>query len=200
MMIDPHRLVLLDQQRQGGKGQRAQPGPFGPQPPVGEMPQRNHDPQQHQQRHRERRDPFGPRFAQQRLQDHDQRRQRGIHQPRPVHFHGRDGVDAVLRQVEPALPVHQGAHLDHPQRIVAIGIEGAARLAQHRQRQYHRQDRPGDEYRLQEAPRPCWRPCWRHCFRCGVGIAHRAPRCLRVTQIAAGGIPGVCGPGNWRRS
>ena len=84
-----------------------------------------------QQRHRPHRG--GNALGQRRRHDPfacpDQRGERQVDQPRPVHRHAFGRCQPVLREVEPALPGEEVAHLDQPHGVVGGKDLGAAQAA-----------------------------------------------------------------------
>ena len=50
----------------------------------------------------------------------DERRNRRVDKPRPVHLNSRRDAEAILHQVKPALAVHQIAHLGNARQIIAV--------------------------------------------------------------------------------
>jgi hypothetical protein len=124
MMIDPERpphvervLRAEDQDQEGeqqdeiivaadqtadGEHERVEPGPERQQRGDGGSPL------------------LGHRAAEEGLQREDQARDRQIDEARPVDVGARGGIEFILAQVEPALPVQQRADLGHAEIVVCV--------------------------------------------------------------------------------
>ena len=113
------------------------------------------DRRESKERHRDNRHLLGRRASEQGRQRPDHQRQWNVDDPRPVHQRARRPVNAVLVEVEPALPGEQVAHLDQPENVVRVGKAAlrdrrkAARDEEGRERQPH--ERNPDERNAQQS-------------------------------------------------
>ena len=119
-MVDAHR----HEHQHGGRchqqqHQRQRPGQRAHQPPHRHRePQHRH--RQRQERGDAARQPFGPHRAHQWLECQDQRCDRQIDNPGPMHVKPDRRIEPILAQIKPALPSEQRAHLHQPHVIVGI--------------------------------------------------------------------------------
>ena len=155
VVIDPQRLELRGQQRHQREACTSEQGRPEAEALAGQLADGEHRHQQQQQRHREGGGPLGIGHRHELREQPHQPRQRRIDQPRPVHQRALGRAHAVLKQVEPALPGEQVAHLHQPHHVVGIGK--APRRQMRRGDAKHRADRQPDQ-RNREALTPR-QPC-----------------------------------------
>jgi hypothetical protein len=120
MVIDAQGLHLVQHDARKPDDDPGRHGRVAAEQAIGRVHRQGQRAQHGQRRNDHRCGDFGVGRAQQRAQRHDRGRDRQVDQARPVHQHAFGRHDAILVQIEPALPGQQIAHLDQAQHVVGI--------------------------------------------------------------------------------
>ena len=120
MMVDPQRCELPRHEDHGDRDEQPRPAQRPPTKLLQHSAQHQQEQAVKQQRPDDQRDMLCLRRSGEEAKQPDAGGDRHVEQPPPVHLPTSGGVNAMLADIEPALPAHPVPHLDQAQRIVRI--------------------------------------------------------------------------------